>query len=89
MGDSKRIFSIASLVSRILRQIAHHQVVTLLALQNLGQRIAAHRGLNRVLHVGDIDLIARGLLAIHRQIQIRLADDAEQSQILDSFDRRA
>ena len=80
------MFSIASLVSRILRQIAHHQVVALLALQHLGQRVAAHRGLDGVLHVGDVDLIARGLLAIHHEISVRLAQHAEHAQVLDALD---
>ena len=72
------MFSIASLVFAVLRQIAQHQVVALLALQHLGQRVAAHRGLDRVLHVGDVDLIARGLVAVHREVQVGLADHAKQ-----------
>ena len=58
-GASRRIFSIASLVSRYCGQIAHHQVVALFALQHLGQRIAAHGGLDGILHVGGVDLVAR------------------------------
>ena len=51
-----RFFGVA-----VLRKIAQHQIVALLTLQHLGERVAAHGGLNRILHVGDIDLIARGL----------------------------
>ena len=59
------MFSMASFVSRYWGLIAHHQVVARFALQHLGERVAAHRGLNGVLHVGDVDLIARRLLAVH------------------------
>ena len=57
-GDSKRMFSMASSRVAVLRQIAHHQIVALLALQHLRQRVAADRGLNGILHIRDIDLIA-------------------------------
>ena len=54
------MFSIASLGVAILRQVAQRQVVARLALENLGERVASDRGLNRILHVGDIDLVAGG-----------------------------
>ena len=73
----------------VLRQIAHHQVVARLALQHLREGVAAHRGLNGVLHVGDVDLVARRLLAVHGDVQIRLAEHAEDAQILNSLERRA
>ena len=72
----------ASLRVAVLRQVAHHQVVALLALQHLGQRVAADGGLDGILNVGHVDLIAGGLLAVHRQVQVGLADHAEQAQIL-------
>ena len=77
----------ANLLDRLLRiavlgQIADHQVVALLALQHLADRVAAHRGLNGVLHVGYVDLVTRGLLAVHYQVQIGLADHAKQPQVL-------
>ena len=75
------MFSIASLVSRY-RLIAHHQVVALLALQYLAYGVAAHRRLDRVLHVRHVDPVARRLLAIHREIQVGLADHAKHSQVL-------
>ena len=80
------MFSMASLVLRILRQIAHHQVVARLALQHLSEGVAAHGGLDGVLNVRDVDLIARGLLAVHREVIVRLAQDAKHAQILNSLD---
>ena len=46
-----------SLRAAILRQIAHHQVVAFLAFQHLRDRFAADGGFDRVLHVGDVDLV--------------------------------
>ena len=76
----------ASFVVAVLRQIAQHQVVARLALQHLGEGVAAHGGLDGILHVGDVDLVARGLLAVHREVQVGLAEDAKDSEVLDSFD---
>ena len=81
------MFSMASLRVAIFRQIAQHEIVALLSDQHLRQRVAADGRLNGVLHVGDIDSEARGLIAIHFEIQIRLAEHAEQSQILDAGNR--
>ena len=50
----------------VLRKIAQHQVVALLTLENLGERVAAHRGLNGILNVGGIDLVARRFIAVAR-----------------------
>ena len=58
-GDSSRMFSMASREFAVLRQVAQDEVVALLALQDLRQGVAAHRGLNRVLHIRDVDLVAR------------------------------
>src|SRR4029077_15040150 len=66
----------------VLRQIPQHQVVALLADQDLGERAAADGGLNSVLNVGDIDSEAGSLLAIHGEVQIRLAEDTKQAKIL-------
>ena len=71
----------------VLRQVTHHQIVTLLALQDLAHGISAHRGLNRVLHVGYVDSVAGGFRPVHGEIQIRLSDHPEQAQVLDSWDR--
>ena len=51
-GASRRIFSIASRVSRYWLLIAQCHIVARLALLHLRQRIGADRGLNRVLNVG-------------------------------------
>ena len=69
-----------------MRQIAHDQVVALFALQHLRESVAADGRLNRVLHIRRVDLIARGGLAIHREVQVGLAEDAKQPQILDARD---
>ena len=88
-GDSSRIFSIASLRVAELRQITQHQIVALLVLQHLSQRVAADGRLHGVLHVRDVDLIARGLLAVDRKIQVGLPDHAKHAQILNSRDAAA
>ena len=59
--------------------VAHHQIVTLLALQDLAHRLAADRGLDGVLHVGNVQAVARGLLAITSNSKVGLANDAEQA----------
>ena len=61
------------------RLVAEHQIVALFALQNLAERVAADSGLNGVLNVGDVDLIAGGFLAVDGEIQIRLAEHAEHA----------
>ena len=70
----------------VLGEIPHHQVVALLALKYLGQSVASHGGLDRILHIRDVDLIARGLLAVHFEVFVGLAEDAKDSKILDSLD---
>ena len=69
----------------ILLLIAQSDVEARLALLHLGQRVRAHRGLHGILHVGNVDAPALGGGAINLEIQIRLADDAEDSQVLDSL----
>ena len=66
--------------------IAQYQVISRLTLQDLSERITAHRSLDRILNVGYVDLIAGGLLAIHGDVQIGLAEHAENSQVLDAAD---
>jgi hypothetical protein len=48
----------------VLREIAQDEVVAGFALQDLREGVAADRGLNGVLHVGDVDLVAGGGVAI-------------------------
>src|ERR1039458_10037655 len=52
--------------------------------EHLADSVASHRGLDGVLYVGHIDPIARCPVAIDDQVEIGLADDAEESQILDA-----
>ena len=74
----------ASLRVAVLREIAQHEVVARFVLQNLGEGVAADGGLNRVLHVGDVDLVTGSGIAIHGDVQIGLAEHAKHSQILDA-----
>ena len=48
----------------VLGQIAQYQIVSPLFLQDLGERIATHGGLNRILNIRDVDLVARGLCPV-------------------------
>ncbi len=68
-----------------LREIAHDEVIALFVLQNLRECVATRRGLNRVLNVGDIDLITRGGLPVDDEVVVRLADHAKHAEILDSL----
>ena len=61
VGASSRMFSMASLVSRYCGEVAHHQIVASLALQDLCRGVAAHGGLDGVLHIGNVDLVTRRL----------------------------
>ncbi len=55
-----------------------------LALQDLGESVAADGGLNRILHIGDVDLVAGGGFAIDGDVEVGLAEHAEDSEIFDS-----
>ena len=65
----------------ILLLIAQRHVVARFALLHLGEGVRAHGGLNRVLNIGDVDAPARRGLAIDCEVQIGLADDAEDAQV--------
>ena len=41
--------------------------------------------MNGVLNIRDVDLIARGLFAVHLEVDIRLAESAKDPEILDSL----
>ena len=69
----------------ILLLIAQRHVEARLALLHLRQRIGAHGGLHRVLNVGHVDAPARRRIAVHGVVQIGLADDAEDAQVLDAL----
>ena len=57
-------------------------------MQYLSESIATRSGLDGILNVRDIDLVARSLLAVYLEIDVGLAEGAEDSQILDSFNWR-
>ena len=38
-----------------------------------------------VLDVGDVDLITRGLLAVHLEVDVRLSESAKDAEVLDSL----
>ena len=76
----------ASRVSRYCLLIAQRDVEAGLALLHLGDGVGADRGLHCVLNVGDVDAPARGGVAIDGEVEIGLADDAEDAQVLDALD---
>ena len=67
-------------------KVSRHQIVALFALQDLADGIAAHGGLDGVLHIGDVDLESGGGLAVHGEVQVRLSDYAKHSDVHDSAD---
>ena len=85
-GDSKRMSSMDSFVLRYGRQIAHHQVIALLALQHLAYRFAANRGFNSVLNVSHIQTVSSCLLTVHSKLEVGLADHAKQAEVRDAGD---
>ncbi len=64
--------------------ITRHQIEALFANQDLADRIAADRGLHRVLNVGRVDAVAVGLGAIDLDVDVGLAQHAKQAQIGDA-----
>ncbi len=55
-------------------------------MQHLRQSGPSDGGLNGILNVCDVDLIARSLLAVHLDIEVRLAQNSKDSKVLDSVD---
>ncbi len=70
----------------VLREIANDDVVASFVLQDLGDGVAADGGLDGVLHVVDVDAIARGGDAVDGVVEVGLADDAEESEVGDALD---
>ena len=62
--------------------IADDEVIALLAFQHRRHRLAAGGGFDGVLHIGHVDAEAGGLVAVHREVEVGLADDAENAEIL-------
>jgi hypothetical protein len=56
-------------------KISRNQIVALLTL-HLVDGATSHGGLDRVLHIRDVDLEARRGVTIHDQVQVRLSDHA-------------
>ena len=69
-----------------LGKIAKDDVVSGLALEDLSDGVATDGGLDGVLHVGHIDAVARGGLAVDGVVEVGLADDAEEAEVLDALD---
>ena len=70
----------------VLREVTQHQVVSRLALQYLRESVASDGGLDGILNIRDVDLIARGLIAVHLEVDVRLAQNAKDAEVLDPFD---
>ena len=64
--------------------VADGQVVALLADQDLADRLSADCGLDRILHVADVDSEPVGGGAVHDQIHVRLAAHLKRAQIGDA-----
>ena len=69
------------------RLVAHHHVVALLADQHLTHRVAADGRLDGVLYVGDVDSEASRLAAVDRQVEIGLAEIAQELDVMHARDR--
>src|SRR5579862_8986634 len=79
-GDEPNVFN-RFLSIPIRGKVAQHQVISLLALQDLSQRAAANRGLNRILLIGRVDAKPSGPWPINREVQVGLANYPEKAQI--------
>ena len=63
-------------------EVADRQVVALLVLQNLRDRLAADGRFNRVLHVTHIYPVARRFPPVDAQVQVGLPQHPKQAQVL-------
>ena len=82
------MFSMACCGIAIGLLVAHHHVVALLADQHLTHSVAADGGLDGVLYVGHVDSKAGRLAAVDRQVEIRLAEIAQQLDVVHAGDAR-
>ena len=69
----------------VLRLVADDDVEALLAVDDLRGHLAADRGLDHVLHVGDIEAVAGDLVAVDLDIDVGLAQLLEYAEVLDPF----
>jgi len=67
-------------------EIPQDEIVPAFTLKHLADRVAADGRLNRILDIRDVELITSGSCPIHGDIQVGLADDAKQSEVLDTSD---
>ncbi len=70
----------------VLGQIADDDVVARFLVEDLRDGAAADRGLDGVLNVGDVDAVAGGGFAVDGVVEIGLADDAEEAEVLHAAD---
>ena len=68
------------------RLVAHHHVVALLADQHLTHGVAAHGRLDGVLYVRHVDSKTSRLAAVDRQVEIRLAEIAQELDVMQAGD---
>ncbi|HEV2522276.1 MAG TPA: hypothetical protein VGT24_07830 [Candidatus Acidoferrales bacterium] len=55
-------------------------------MQDLSERVSAGCGLYGVPHIGDIDLIACGLIAVYLEVNVGLAERPYHPQVFDPFE---
>ena len=60
---------------------AHHQVEHFFALDDLGHGLSPDRGRNHGLDIGDVDSIARNLVAVDIDQQARLSKFTDHGQV--------
>ena len=73
-------------IPAIRLQVAHDDVVARLALQHRADGLAADGRLDGVLHVLHVQPEPRRRLPVDLEVQVRLADDAKQLQVLEAAD---
>ena len=65
-------------------EITQDEIISRFALQHLCERVAAHCGLNCVLHIGDVDLVTCSRVPVYRDVQVRLTEDAKNTEVLNA-----
>src|SRR5208282_3565030 len=68
--------------------ITHHHVVARFTLEHLAHSVPAHGRLDGVLYVGHIDSKTRCLLAVDDYVKIRLAEIAQELDVMHAGDGR-
>ena len=83
-GVATRMLPISSGSSRYCSLEADDEVELLLLLHHLGRDVAADRGLDQAVDVGDVEAVAGDLRAIDRDGQARLAQLLHQGDVADA-----